>query len=195
MTAGLFARLAMTHVGPLTESPVSAKAASVPNAAVRFWMKPAPSFSSIVGEVAFEVRLRPGDLRGELLEQLQWLARRHVAGEEGIGRQIFRRAPGAGVSQPRPHSRSRPLERERDLVLFRSRRGTLLEEEVLHPDHAGELDWRGIVSGRHRDQRGRIHADQPAHAALVPLADGCRKRGARALPQMSERPRQVRRRV
>ena len=48
MTAGLFATLAMTHVGPLVESPVSAKAASVPNAAVRFCMKPAPSFSSIV---------------------------------------------------------------------------------------------------------------------------------------------------
>ena len=49
-------------------------------------MKPAPSFSSIVGQAAFEVRLRPGDLRGELLEQLQRLAGRHVAGEEGIGR-------------------------------------------------------------------------------------------------------------
>ena len=48
MTGGLFATLAMTHVGPLVESPVSAKADSVPNAAVRFWMKPAPSFSSIV---------------------------------------------------------------------------------------------------------------------------------------------------
>ena len=48
MTAGLFATLAMTHVGPLAESPVSARAASVPNAAVRFWMKPAPSFSSML---------------------------------------------------------------------------------------------------------------------------------------------------
>src|SRR6266542_1970762 len=48
MTAGLFATLAITHVGPLTESPVSAKAASVPNAAVRFWTKPTPSFSSML---------------------------------------------------------------------------------------------------------------------------------------------------
>ena len=46
MTDGLFATLAMTHVGPLVENPVSAKAASVPTAAVRFWTKPAPSFSS-----------------------------------------------------------------------------------------------------------------------------------------------------
>jgi hypothetical protein len=48
MIAGLFATVAMTHVGPLTESPVTARAASVPNAPVRFWMKPAPSFSSMV---------------------------------------------------------------------------------------------------------------------------------------------------
>ena len=48
MTDGLFATVAMTHVGPLAESPVSARADSVPNAAVRFWMKPAPSFSSMV---------------------------------------------------------------------------------------------------------------------------------------------------
>ena len=46
MTDGLFATLAITHVGPLVENPVSAKAASVPTAAVRFWTKPAPSFSS-----------------------------------------------------------------------------------------------------------------------------------------------------
>ena len=52
MTAGLFATLAMTHVGPLAESPVNARAASVPNAAVRFWTKPAPSFSSSVGQAA-----------------------------------------------------------------------------------------------------------------------------------------------
>ena len=48
MTAGSFATMAMTHVGPLSESPVTARAASVPSAAVRFWMKPAPNFSSIL---------------------------------------------------------------------------------------------------------------------------------------------------
>ena len=106
MTAGLFATLAMTHVGPLTENPVTARAASVPNAAVRFSMKPAPSFSSILARPRSKSGSDLGDLRGELLEQLQGLAGRHVAGEEGIGRQILRRAPGAGVSQPRPHSGS-----------------------------------------------------------------------------------------
>ena len=35
MTDGLFATFAMTHVGPLVENPVSAKAASVPTAAVK----------------------------------------------------------------------------------------------------------------------------------------------------------------
>ena len=48
MTAGLFATLAMTHAGPLVENPVTARAASVPNAAVRFWTKPTPSFSSML---------------------------------------------------------------------------------------------------------------------------------------------------
>ena len=48
MTGGLFATAAMTHDGPLAESPVSANAPSVPNAAVKFWMKPAPSIWSIV---------------------------------------------------------------------------------------------------------------------------------------------------
>ena len=48
MTNGLFATVAMTHVGPLVESPVRARDDSVPNAAVRSWRKPAPSFSSIV---------------------------------------------------------------------------------------------------------------------------------------------------
>ena len=37
----------MTQVGPLTPMPVTARADSVPNAAVRFVTKPAPSFSSI----------------------------------------------------------------------------------------------------------------------------------------------------
>ena len=36
MTAGLFATLAMIHVGPLVENPVNARADSVPNAAARF---------------------------------------------------------------------------------------------------------------------------------------------------------------
>ena len=48
ITDGLFARIAKTHVGPLVESPVSARAASVPTAAVRLCMKPAPSFSSML---------------------------------------------------------------------------------------------------------------------------------------------------
>ena len=128
-------QLAMTHVGPLAENPVSANAASVPTAAVRFWTKPAPSFSSS-GKGRGRSRLRSGDLRGELLEHLQRLAGRNVAGEERIGREILRRTTRAGVSQPRRHSRPWPLERERDLVLFRTRRCTLLEEHVLHPGHA-----------------------------------------------------------
>ena len=45
MTAGLFARVAITHIESLVENPVSANAASVPTAAVRFWTKLAPSFS------------------------------------------------------------------------------------------------------------------------------------------------------
>jgi len=40
--------LAITQVGPLAENPVSASADSVPSAAVRFWIKPVPSFSSAV---------------------------------------------------------------------------------------------------------------------------------------------------
>ena len=154
MTAGLFATAAITHVGPLTENPFSAKAASVPIAAVRFSMKPAPSFSSALARSASKDAFSLRHQRGEFLEQLPGLARRHVAGDEGIGRQVLRRASGAGVSQPRRHPRSRALERERDLVLFRTRRGTLLEEEVLHPDHAGELDRRRVVSGRHRRPPG-----------------------------------------
>jgi hypothetical protein len=45
MTAGSFATAAITHAGPLTENPFSAKAASVPSAPVRFSRYPAPSFS------------------------------------------------------------------------------------------------------------------------------------------------------
>ena len=51
------------------------------------------------GQAAFEVRLRPGDLRGELLEQLQGLAGRNVAGERGH-RPVD--------TPPRPRSRRQP---------------------------------------------------------------------------------------
>ena len=133
--------------------------------------------------------------RGELLEQLPGLPHRHVTGEEGIRGQILRRAAGAAVSQPRRHPFSSVLERHRDLVFFRSRGGTLLEEEVLHTRHAGEFDRRRVVSRRHRDDRSRVHADQPAGAALVAIADGCRERRACALAQVTDGPREVRRRV
>ena len=52
MTAGSFASATITHAGPLTENPFSAKAASVPIAAVRFSTKPAPSFSFNLRQVA-----------------------------------------------------------------------------------------------------------------------------------------------
>jgi hypothetical protein len=179
MTAGLFATLAMTHVGPLTENPVSARADLLVHR----------------GQAAFEVRPQLGDLRGELLEQLHGLAGRDVAGDERVDRQVLRRAAGAGVGQPRSHSRSRSLECERDFVLFCTRRSTLLEEHVLHPHHPGELDGRRVVSGRLLDDRGRIDRDEPAHAAPVPLADGRRKRRAVALSHVRESPRQIRPRV
>ena len=192
MTSGLFATAAMTHAGPLTESPVTARAASVPNAAARSWMKPAPSFSSIEARPCSKSGSDLGDLRGELLEQLQGLAGRHVAGEEGIGRQILRRAAGAGVSQPRPHSRSRPLERERDLVLFRTRRSTLLEEDVLHPDDAGELDCASFRTPS-RPWGASIPISQPTprrYRSPMAAAKGSRR------PAPGERgPTQVRRRV
>jgi hypothetical protein len=87
--------------------------------------------------------------------------------------------------------RSCPLERDRDLVFFRTRRRPLFEEEVLHPDHGRELDWRGVLSGRFPDDRGRIDRDEPADASLISLADGCRKRRGGALSQMRDGPRQM----
>ena len=152
-----------------------------PIAAVRFAMKPAPSFSSTSARLPAKDSSCFSHQRREFLEQLPWLPHRHVTGEERIGRQILRRAPGAGVGQPGRHPRPRAVEHQRDLVLFRSSGGTLLDEQVLHPDHRRQLDRWGVVSCRHRDHRGRIDADQPAGAPPVPLADGCRKRRARAL--------------
>ena len=86
MTAGLFATLAITHVGPLTENPVTANAASVPNARGQVLDETGAELLVHAGQAAFEVRLGSGDLRGELLEQLQGLAGRNVAGERAIRR-------------------------------------------------------------------------------------------------------------
>ena len=103
MTGGLFATVARTHAGPLADSPVTARAASVPNAAARFWMKPAPSFSSGTWPGRVEVRLRGarGELRGELLEQLK--------GSRGRNVQVAReRALQPVDTPPRRPSRRQP---------------------------------------------------------------------------------------
>jgi hypothetical protein len=47
----LFATLAMTHVGPLVESPVNARGRFGSQRPARFWTKPAPSFSSMVARL------------------------------------------------------------------------------------------------------------------------------------------------
>jgi hypothetical protein len=46
MTAGLYASAVMSHRGPLTDTPFTAKAASVPKAPVRFAVNPEPSLPS-----------------------------------------------------------------------------------------------------------------------------------------------------
>ena len=68
-------------------------------------------------------------------------------------------------------------------------RRALFEEQVLHPDHACKRNRRGIVFDRGRDQRRRVDRDQPADAALVPLADSGGERKPRALTHLTEGPR------
>ena len=84
MTAGLFATLAMTHVGPLVESPVNCQGRLGSQRPGQALDEAGAELLVQGGQASFEIRPQSGHLRGELLEQLQGLAGRHVTGEEGI---------------------------------------------------------------------------------------------------------------